>query len=140
MPLDPTVKGMLKQLAESDGPAMVDVSPAEARQMYRVMQSALPAPEIREITDASAADIPIRIYCFPCYWTRCSYLGVYFRNISKSFKSKWPVFWLFNTLGVGSNYSFIGTHTFFNDWSRSCVFSLCYNDGFPVVICNVYDA
>ncbi len=62
MPLDPVFAEMLKQMAEADGPAMKDMAPSEARMMYRVMQEALPRPDLPSVEDSSADGVPIRIY------------------------------------------------------------------------------
>jgi len=42
MPLDPTTEAILAELAEAGGPAMSEMSPQAAREMYRTMQP--PAP------------------------------------------------------------------------------------------------
>ncbi len=62
MPVHPIVAEMLKQMAEADGPAMTDMSPEEARTMYRVMQASSPRPELPVVKDAMAGHIPLRIY------------------------------------------------------------------------------
>jgi acetyl esterase len=62
MPLHPIVKEMLHQMAQADGPAMTEMSPDEARAMYRAANVAMPAPDGVEVEDSSAGDIPIRIY------------------------------------------------------------------------------
>ncbi len=62
MPLDPAYQAMLKQLAAIDGPAMVDVPPPQAREMYRAMQSLLPHHDIALTEDADADGVPVRIY------------------------------------------------------------------------------
>lgn len=62
MSLDPFFEAMLKQLAEADAPAMVDSTPVIAREMYRAMQSTLPAPSLTRVHDADADGIPVRIY------------------------------------------------------------------------------
>ncbi len=62
MPLDPAVADMLQGFAEAEGPAMTDVPPSEAREMYRAMQSTLLRPDVYEVTDDSAGEIPVRIY------------------------------------------------------------------------------
>lgn len=62
MSLDPFFEELLKQAAASDAPAMVDVEPAIAREMYRVMQMGLPAPELADVSESTAGDVPVRIY------------------------------------------------------------------------------
>ena len=62
MPLEPAFETLLQQLAEAGGPALIDVSPPEAREMYRAMQGLLPNPDIRQVEDTDADGVPIRIY------------------------------------------------------------------------------
>lgn len=62
MPLDPAYQAMLKQLAAVDGPSMVDVPPAEAREMYRAMQSMLPQHDVADTEDRDADGVPVRVY------------------------------------------------------------------------------
>ena len=62
MPLDPTVEVMLQQMAEAQGPALNEMSPPEAREMYRTLNEASPKPEVTSVEDRKAGEIPIRIY------------------------------------------------------------------------------
>ncbi len=62
MPLHPTLKNLLQQMAAAGAPPMTEMSPTEAREMYNTMQTGYPEPEIEEIVDSKAGDIPIRIY------------------------------------------------------------------------------
>lgn len=62
MPLDPFLDAMLKQVAEAGGPAMTDVPPAEARNMFKAMQSEAYKEEVSSTQDSQAGNIPIRIY------------------------------------------------------------------------------
>jgi acetyl esterase len=62
MPVHPIVEEMLSQMAQADGPAMTEMSPDEARAMYRTMSAAMPSPDGVDVEDSSAGDIPIRIY------------------------------------------------------------------------------
>lgn len=62
MPLDPTLVEMLQQMAEAQGPALHEMSPTEAREMYRAMQSVQPKPEVASVEESSAGSIPVRIY------------------------------------------------------------------------------
>ena len=67
MPLDPVVKVMLDQAAAQEVPAMVDVAPEAAREMYRAVSamSGVPAP-VENVEDRSipgpGGEIPVRIY------------------------------------------------------------------------------
>ena len=62
MPLEPAFQTLLQQLAEAGGPAIIDGSPPEAREMYRAMQDMLPGPDVSQVEDADANGIPVRIY------------------------------------------------------------------------------
>ncbi len=62
MPVHPIVQEMLHQMAQADGPTMIEMSPAEARNMYRAMQAEMPVPEIDSVEDRDAEGIPVRIY------------------------------------------------------------------------------
>jgi acetyl esterase len=62
MPLDPTVEVMLQQMAEAQGPALNEMSPPEAREMYRTLNAASPKPEVASVEDTKAGEIPIRVY------------------------------------------------------------------------------
>lgn len=62
MPLDPIVASMLEQMAAAGAPPLSEMSPPDARAMYREMQAALPSPELASVEDARAKDVPVRIY------------------------------------------------------------------------------
>jgi acetyl esterase len=62
MPVHPIVQEMLHQMAQADGPAMSEMSPDEARAMYRTMSAAMPAPDGVNVEDMTAGDIPVRVY------------------------------------------------------------------------------
>ena len=62
MPLDPTVAEMLQQIAQVGGPTLAEMSPFEARELYRVARADSPKPDVASIQDAEAGDIPVRIY------------------------------------------------------------------------------
>lgn len=68
MTLDPQAKAILDQLAAEDGPALYEMAPAQAREMYGAMAQAMDSLDIpigavsdRLITGPSA-DIPVRVY------------------------------------------------------------------------------
>lgn len=62
MPLDPFLAAMLQELAKADGPAMTDVPPPAAREMFSAMQSAALVKKIKSISNSTAGNIPIRVY------------------------------------------------------------------------------
>jgi acetyl esterase len=62
MPLDPTVEVMLQQMAEAQGPALNEMSPPDAREMYRTLNAASAKPEVASVEDTTAGEIPIRVY------------------------------------------------------------------------------
>ena len=67
MPLDAVVKVMLDQLAAQEGPAMFDVAPEAAREMYKATSAAAGAPApVENVEDRSipgpGGEIPVRIY------------------------------------------------------------------------------
>ena len=65
MPLHPEYEAMLAQMAEVEGPALVDMPVEAGREMYRTMQpEALDVP-VAAVTDASANGVPMRIYTPP---------------------------------------------------------------------------
>ncbi|MEQ1787991.1 MAG: alpha/beta hydrolase fold domain-containing protein, partial [Acidimicrobiales bacterium] len=65
MPLHPQVKALLDGLAQMGGPSMTEVSPAEARAMFKNL-SALDQPEeVSRVDDRvvpGPVDVPIRVY------------------------------------------------------------------------------
>jgi len=62
MPLDPALEAMLKQMAEAEAPALSEMSPVEAREMYRAMQQTLPTCELHSVADDMANNVPVRVY------------------------------------------------------------------------------
>lgn len=66
MPLDPVVDGMLKQMAAAGGPALNEMTPAAAREMYRAMQPVTGEPQLFAVRNATVPGpggaIPVRIY------------------------------------------------------------------------------
>jgi acetyl esterase len=66
MPLDPTTEALLAQMAEAEAPAMTEVPPPAAREMYRAMQPPAPEIEVGAVEDRSVpgpdGDVPIRVY------------------------------------------------------------------------------
>lgn len=62
MPLDPTVEGLLQQMAEAGGQPLNEMSPGAAREMYRAMGAAYSRPDVHAVEDRLAANVPVRIY------------------------------------------------------------------------------
>ncbi len=66
MPLAPEYQAMLAQLAEAEGPGMTELSPAEGREMYRLMRPMDPDLAVAGVVDRTvpgpAGPIPVRIY------------------------------------------------------------------------------
>ena len=66
MPLAPEYQAMLEQLADAPGPAITEMSPTEARELYRTMRPANPELAVGRVTDRSIpgadGDIGLRIY------------------------------------------------------------------------------
>ena len=62
MPLHPQYEAMLRQLAEMEGPDLVDMPIAAGREMYRTMQPEAPDVTVGDVTDADADGVPVRIY------------------------------------------------------------------------------
>ena len=62
MPLDPAVVEMLQQMADAQGPALTEMSPPDAREMFRAMQGVLSKPKVALVEDAKAGELPVRIY------------------------------------------------------------------------------
>ena len=62
MPLHPQYDAMLRQLAEMEGPPLVDLPVASGREMYRTMQPEAPELAVGEVTDADAGGVPVRVY------------------------------------------------------------------------------
>jgi acetyl esterase len=69
MPLAPEYQAMLAEMANQEGPALTDLSPPEARAMYRLMRPVNTEIEVAGIVDRAipgpAGDIPVRIYTPP---------------------------------------------------------------------------
>lgn len=62
MPLDPAFEAMLRQLAEAGGPALSEMTPVEAREVYKALQQTLPVPDVHHVADGDADGVPVRIY------------------------------------------------------------------------------
>ena len=62
MPLHPEYAAMLRQLAQLQRPALVDLSVAAGREMYRAMQPAASGMAVGGVADADADGVSVRIY------------------------------------------------------------------------------
>lgn len=66
MPLVPEYEAMFAQLAETPGPKISELTPAEGREMYRLMRPLNEALTVASVEDRSiptaAGDVPVRIY------------------------------------------------------------------------------
>ena len=62
MPLNPIVEAMLQEMSEAGGPALNEMTPAEGRAMYRLMNEGASKEPLADVTDDSANGVPIRIY------------------------------------------------------------------------------
>ena len=62
MPLDPEYETMLSQLAEMEGPDLVDLPVAIGREMYRAMQPEAPDVPVGAVSDVDAGGVPARVY------------------------------------------------------------------------------
>lgn len=66
MPLAPEYAAMLAELAAQDGPAISDLTPEQAREVYRMMRPANPDLPVGTVQDrripGPAGEIPLRIY------------------------------------------------------------------------------
>ncbi len=66
MPLAPEYQAMLAEMAAAEGPAMTDLPPAQARELYRLMRPANPDLRVGSVRDeripGPAGEIPVRIY------------------------------------------------------------------------------
>lgn len=69
MPLIPEYEAMLAELRAAEGPAISDLAPAEAREMYRLMRPAEPDLAVGQVEDTTvpgpAGDIRVRVYTPP---------------------------------------------------------------------------
>jgi acetyl esterase len=66
MPLAPEYQAMLAQMATQEGPALTDLTPPEARALYRLMRPVNPDVAVANVVDRGvpgpAGEIPVRIY------------------------------------------------------------------------------
>ncbi len=65
MPLHPQVKSLLDGLAQLEGPAMTEVSPAEARAMFKNLSAFDQPEEVAVVEDRvvpGMVDVPVRVY------------------------------------------------------------------------------
>ncbi|MGE0624527.1 MAG: alpha/beta hydrolase [Pseudomonadales bacterium] len=66
MPLVPEYEAMFAQLAETPGPKISELTPAEGREMYRLMRPLNDALAVGSVEDrtiaTTAGDLPVRIY------------------------------------------------------------------------------
>ena len=77
MPLAPEYQAMLAELAETPAPPFTELTPAEGREMYRLMRPVNPELKVADVVDRSiespAGAVPVRIYTpagdgpFPVY-------------------------------------------------------------------------
>ena len=62
MPLNPQYQAMLEQMAQLEGPALVDLPVEAGREMYRTMQPEAPEIEVGSVQDTDADGVPVRVY------------------------------------------------------------------------------
>lgn len=66
MPLAPEYQAMLAEMAAAEGPAMTDLPPAQARELYRLMRPANPDLSVGSVRDdripGPGGEIPVRVY------------------------------------------------------------------------------
>lgn len=62
MPLNPEYQAMLEQMAQLEGPPLVDLPVEAGRQMYRTMQPEAPEIGVGTVLDTDADGVPVRIY------------------------------------------------------------------------------
>ncbi|MYD97549.1 MAG: alpha/beta hydrolase [Gammaproteobacteria bacterium] len=62
MPLHPEYQTMLAQLAEMEGPDLIDLPVATGREMFRAMQPQAFDVEVGAVSDVDAGGVPARIY------------------------------------------------------------------------------
>ena len=62
MPLNPEYQALLEQMAQLEGPPLVDLPVEAGRQMYRTMQPEAPEIEVGPVLDTDADGVPVRVY------------------------------------------------------------------------------
>ncbi|MFT7686379.1 MAG: acetyl esterase [Candidatus Azotimanducaceae bacterium] len=62
MPLNPILETLLEGMKASGAPSIAELSPADGREMYRLMSQDATKENMAEIKDTSVDNIPIRIY------------------------------------------------------------------------------
>ena len=62
MPLHPEYETMLRQLAQMEGPDLVDLPVAVGREMFRAMQPVALDVEVGAVSDVDAGGVPARVY------------------------------------------------------------------------------
>lgn len=66
MPVHPQVQTILDAMAQMGGPEPSELSPAEAREMYRAITTMEQGPEVQRVDDrllpTDAGDLPVRVY------------------------------------------------------------------------------
>ena len=62
MPIHPEYEIMLRQLAEMEGPDLVDLPVSIGREMYRAMQPEAFDVEVGAVSDVDAGGVPARVY------------------------------------------------------------------------------
>lgn len=62
MPLNPEYQALLDQMAQLEGPPLVDLPVEAGRQMYRTMQPEAPEIEVGTVLDTDADGVPVRVY------------------------------------------------------------------------------
>jgi acetyl esterase len=65
VPLHPQVKALLDGLAQAGGPSLSEVTPAEARELYKALSALAQPEEVTRVDDRvvpGPVDVPIRVY------------------------------------------------------------------------------
>ena len=62
MPLNPEYQALLVQMAQLEGPPLVDLPVEAGRQMYRTMQPEVPEIEVGGVLDTDADGVLVRVY------------------------------------------------------------------------------
>ena len=62
MPLNPEYQALLDQMAQLEGPPLVDLPVEAGREMYRTMQPEAPEIEVGAVLDTDADGVPVRVY------------------------------------------------------------------------------